>query len=70
MLHVGYGFLWFTSDCDFLLQRLMYQPAALATKVLCLTQIVNVDDLKDGEVYEEIVEDMRTEGGRFGKFSG
>jgi len=48
------------------LQRLMYQPAALATKVLCLTQIVNVDDLKDGEVYEEIVEDMRTEGGRFG----
>ncbi|KAG5546930.1 hypothetical protein RHGRI_012838 [Rhododendron griersonianum] len=48
------------------LQRLMLQPAALATKVLCLTQVVNVDELKDDEDYEDIIEDMRTECGKFG----
>ncbi|KAI8553234.1 hypothetical protein RHMOL_Rhmol05G0000400 [Rhododendron molle] len=52
------------------LQRLMLQPAALATKVLCLTQVVNVDELKDDEDYEDIIEDMRTECGKFGKFWG
>ncbi|PSS36460.1 Splicing factor U2af large subunit B like [Actinidia chinensis var. chinensis] len=48
------------------LQRLMLQPPTLATKVLCLTQVVNVDELKDDEDYEDIVEDMRTECGKFG----
>ncbi|XP_058215948.1 splicing factor U2af large subunit A isoform X3 [Rhododendron vialii] len=48
------------------LQRLMLQPTALATKVLCLTQVVNVDELKDDEDYEDIIEDMRTECGKFG----
>ncbi|XP_058228606.1 splicing factor U2af large subunit B-like isoform X4 [Rhododendron vialii] len=47
------------------LQRLMLQPAALATKVVCLTQAVNVDELIDDEVYEDIIEDMRVECGKF-----
>ncbi|XP_057999805.1 splicing factor U2af large subunit B isoform X7 [Hevea brasiliensis] len=45
-------------------QRLMLQP--VPTKVVCLTQVVSVDELKDDEEYEEILEDMRMEGGKFG----
>lgn len=41
---------------------------APATKVVCLTQIVNPDELKDDDDYEDIVEDMRTECGKFGKY--
>ncbi|KAG5535818.1 hypothetical protein RHGRI_023548 [Rhododendron griersonianum] len=48
------------------LQRLMLQPAALATKVLCLTQAVNVGELKVIEDNEDVIEDMRTECGNFG----
>ncbi|CAI0410004.1 unnamed protein product [Linum tenue] len=48
------------------LQRLMLQPAA--TKVVCLTQVVTEDELKDDQEYEDILEDMRIEGGKFGKF--
>ena len=44
----------------------MFQPGALATKVVCLTQVVNADELQDDEAYEDIVEDMRIEGGKFG----
>ncbi|GMP28280.1 hypothetical protein CsSME_00003894 [Camellia sinensis var. sinensis] len=47
------------------LQRLMLQPVALATKVLCLTQVVTADELKDDEDYEDILEDMRIECGKF-----
>ncbi|CAL5408773.1 hypothetical protein ACSBR2_015744 [Camellia fascicularis] len=36
------------------------------TKVLCLTEVINVDELMDDGEYEEIVEDMREEGGKFG----
>ncbi|KAF2283519.1 hypothetical protein GH714_011681 [Hevea brasiliensis] len=46
------------------LQRLMLQPAP--TKVVCLTQVVTADELKDDEEYENILEDMRMEGGKFG----
>ncbi|KAJ4714449.1 U2 snRNP auxiliary factor large subunit [Melia azedarach] len=48
------------------LQRLMLQPGAVATKVVCLTQVVTADELKDDEEYEDILEDMRQEGGKFG----
>ncbi|CAA3002773.1 splicing factor U2af large subunit B isoform X2 [Olea europaea subsp. europaea] len=49
------------------LQRFMLQqPAAPATKVLCLTEVVNPDELRDDEDYEDIVEDMRAECGKFG----
>ncbi|KAK4347963.1 hypothetical protein RND71_034302 [Anisodus tanguticus] len=48
------------------LQRLMLQPGALATKVLCLTQVVEVDELSNDDDYQDILEDMRTECGRFG----
>ncbi|CAL5367225.1 unnamed protein product [Camellia sinensis] len=47
-------------------RRLMLQPVALATKVLCLTQVVTADELKDDEDYEDILEDMRIECGKFG----
>lgn len=36
------------------------------TKVLCLSQVVSADELKDDEEYKEILEDMREEGGKFG----
>ncbi|KAI3471072.1 hypothetical protein Pfo_027735 [Paulownia fortunei] len=48
------------------LQRLMLQPSVVATKVVCLTQVVTADELKDDDDYEDIVEDMRTECGKFG----
>lgn len=45
----------------------MLQPASVGTKVLCLTQVVNEEELKDDEDYEDILDDMRTECGKFGK---
>ncbi|XVF75584.1 hypothetical protein PTKIN_Ptkin13bG0198700 [Pterospermum kingtungense] len=47
------------------LQRLILQPQGVPTKVVCLTQALNVDDLRDDEEYEDIVEDMRQEGGKY-----
>ncbi|CAN4080032.1 unnamed protein product [Withania somnifera] len=44
----------------------MLQPGALATKVLCLTQVVSVDELNDDDDYQDILEDMRIECGKFG----
>lgn len=52
--------------CHFLLQRIMLQPPVVATKVLCLTEVVTVEELKNDEDYEDIVEDMKTECGKFG----
>ncbi|KAI5648719.1 hypothetical protein M9H77_34724 [Catharanthus roseus] len=48
------------------LQKLMFQPSPLATKVLCLTQVVSPDELKDDDDYGDILEDMRAECGKFG----
>ncbi|THU63115.1 hypothetical protein C4D60_Mb01t12330 [Musa balbisiana] len=36
------------------------------TKVVCLTEVVSVDELRDDEVYKEILEDMREESEKFG----
>lgn len=36
------------------------------TKILCLNQAVTVDELRDDSEYEEILEDMRDECGKFG----
>jgi splicing factor U2AF subunit len=41
-------------------------PAETPTRVLCLAEVINSDDLVDDGEYEEIVEDMRDEGGKFG----
>ncbi|XP_017218265.1 splicing factor U2af large subunit B isoform X2 [Daucus carota subsp. sativus] len=50
------------------LQRLMLQPTSgAASKVLCLTQVVSEDELRDDEDYEDILEDMRTECEKFGE---
>lgn len=46
----------------------MLQPGGPPTKVLCLTNVVSPDELKDDEDYEDIVEDMRMECGKFGKY--
>lgn len=35
--------------------------------MLCLTEVVSPDELRDDEDYEDIMEDMRTECGKFGK---
>jgi splicing factor U2AF subunit len=51
----------------FLIQKLVYQVGALPTKVICLTQVVTADELKDDEEYEDIMEDMRLEAGKYGK---
>ncbi|CAH1421438.1 unnamed protein product [Lactuca virosa] len=52
------------------LQRMMLQPppaiGTTATKVLCLTQVVTEDELKDDEDYQDILEDMKIECGKFG----
>ncbi|XP_050291451.1 splicing factor U2af large subunit B isoform X4 [Quercus robur] len=49
------------------LQKLMLQPAAaVATKVVCLTQAVSPDELKEDDDYQDILEDMREECGKFG----
>lgn len=47
---------------------LLQQPGAgtAATKVVCLTQVVTADELRDDEEYEDIVEDMKQEGIKFG----
>uniref|UniRef100_A0A0D9XUG8 Splicing factor U2af large subunit n=1 Tax=Leersia perrieri TaxID=77586 RepID=A0A0D9XUG8_9ORYZ len=50
------------------MQKLMLQVGggALPTKVVCLTQVVSADELRDDEEYEDIVQDMREEGCRYG----
>ncbi|XWS45391.1 hypothetical protein CRYUN_Cryun15aG0132500 [Craigia yunnanensis] len=48
-------------------QRLILQPQGVPTKVVCLTQALSEDDLRDDEEYDDIVEDMRQEGGKHGK---
>ncbi|KAF6149718.1 hypothetical protein GIB67_017451 [Kingdonia uniflora] len=53
-------------------QRLVFQAGTLPTmggqqtRVVCLTQVVSADELKDDNEYEDIVEDMREEGGKYG----
>ncbi|KAI3994833.1 hypothetical protein MKX01_037384 [Papaver californicum] len=37
-----------------------------STKVVCLTEVVSADELRDDEEYNDIVEDMREEGAKFG----
>ncbi|KAL1558899.1 splicing factor U2af large subunit B-like isoform X1 [Salvia divinorum] len=49
------------------LQRLMLAPnIAPVTKVVCLTNVVTPDELNNDDDYEDILEDMRTECGKFG----
>ncbi|XP_078436719.1 splicing factor U2af large subunit A-like isoform X2 [Wolffia australiana] len=48
------------------LQQLMFQPGTLPTKVVCLTQVISVDELRDDDEYIDILEDMRSEGGKYG----
>ncbi|EEC68511.1 hypothetical protein OsI_36782 [Oryza sativa Indica Group] len=50
------------------MQKLMFQVGggALPTKVVCLTQVISPDELRDDEEYEDIVQDMREEGCRYG----
>ncbi|CAH9088443.1 unnamed protein product [Cuscuta epithymum] len=48
------------------LQRFMLQPGTPSTKVLCLTQMVAEDELKEDEDYKDILEDINMECGKFG----
>lgn len=45
----------------------MFQPGALPTKVVCLTEVVTADDLKDDDEYQDIMVDMKEEGEKFGE---
>lgn len=47
---------------------LLQQPGAATSKVVCLTQVVSADELRDDEEYEDIMEDMKQEGEKFGNF--
>ncbi|GMN29629.1 hypothetical protein TIFTF001_002493 [Ficus carica] len=53
------------------LQRfmLLQQPGAATSKVICLTQVVSADELRDDEEYEDIMEDMKQEGEKFGELA-
>ncbi|KAH9622283.1 hypothetical protein KSS87_009929, partial [Heliosperma pusillum] len=51
-----------------LLQKMMFQPGALPTKVVSLTQVVTADDMKDDEEYQDIMVDMKEEGEKFGGY--
>ncbi|KMZ72825.1 Splicing factor U2af large subunit B [Zostera marina] len=41
-------------------------PTSIPTKIICLTEVISVDELKNDEEYAEILEDMREESGKFG----
>lgn len=45
----------------------MLQPGAAATTVVCLTQVVAENELRDDEEFEDIMDDMKQEGEKFGK---
>ncbi|KAG7588104.1 RNA-binding domain superfamily [Arabidopsis suecica] len=45
------------------LQRLMLEPGGTPTKIVCLSQLVTIDNLRN---YEEFADIMRQEGGKFG----
>ncbi|KAF7074406.1 hypothetical protein CFC21_079277 [Triticum aestivum] len=48
------------------MKRLVYEVGgALATKVVCLTQVVSADGLRDDEEYNDILEDMTLEGHKY-----
>ncbi|KAI3839109.1 hypothetical protein MKW98_029446 [Papaver atlanticum] len=51
------------------LQRLVFQAGAVPSKVVRLTQVVSADELKDDKEYDDIVEDMRFEGGKYGSLA-
>ncbi|WOH11827.1 hypothetical protein DCAR_0831321 [Daucus carota subsp. sativus] len=42
------------------------EDIASPTKILCLTEVITADELMDDGEYEEILEDMKDEGGKFG----
>nr|Q2QKB3.1 RecName: Full=Splicing factor U2af large subunit A; AltName: Full=U2 auxiliary factor 65 kDa subunit A; AltName: Full=U2 small nuclear ribonucleoprotein auxiliary factor large subunit A; Short=U2 snRNP auxiliary factor large subunit A [Triticum aestivum]AAY84881.1 U2AF large subunit [Triticum aestivum] len=48
------------------MKRLVYEVGrTLTTKVVCLTQVVSADDLRDDEEYNDILEDMTLEGHKY-----
>lgn len=48
-------------------QKLVYEVGgAIPTKVVCLTQVVSEDDLRNDEEYKDILEDMTFEGRKYG----
>lgn len=57
---------WLNENFCSFLQKLVFQAGSLPSKVICLTQVVTEDELKDDEEYEDILEDMRGEGGKYG----
>ncbi|XP_024311004.1 splicing factor U2af large subunit B isoform X3 [Brachypodium distachyon] len=49
------------------MKKLVYEVGgAIPTKVVCLTQVVSEDDLRNDEEYKDILEDMTFEGRKYG----
>lgn len=48
------------------IQRLVLHVGSLPTKVVCLIQVVSADELRDDEEYQDILDDMKTEGEKYG----
>ncbi|KAF6141440.1 hypothetical protein GIB67_021256 [Kingdonia uniflora] len=44
----------------------MFEDSEIPTKVVCLTEVVSADELREDEDYNDILVDMREEGGKFG----
>lgn len=44
----------------------MLQPGPPSTKIVCLTQMVDEEELKDDENYADLLEDIKMECGKFG----
>eukprot|EP01018_Ginkgo_biloba_P026379 Gb_16437 [translate_table: standard] len=55
-----------TNGVSALMPGLLAGAAENPTKVVCLTQVVNVDELLDDQEYEDIYEDMKEECGKYG----
>lgn len=49
------------------MQKLVYQAGSLPTKVICLSQVLALDELRNDDEYEYTMEDMKVEGGKYGK---
>lgn len=57
-----------TTSCTYWPRQQGFLPISIASKVLCLTQVVTEDKVKGDGDYEDILANMKTECGNFGNF--
>ncbi|KAL5715196.1 hypothetical protein ACHQM5_017053 [Ranunculus cassubicifolius] len=52
-----------------MIQKILLQGGtgvSVPTRVVCLTHVISADELRDDDEYQDIVEDMKEEGGKYG----